>query len=594
MGDVSRFLATPDHEVLRQLVHFSVERGTPQVMAWDRSLHVLREQLRDCLPEVGGCGIVLEFELPRSGGARPDLILLENGCVLVVEFKNRVEVEPGDLEQVNGYVLHLRDYHAGCRGKNVVPILIPIGYQGQPRFEKGVEIIPPHGLAALVRRYGPRPADAAAWARAPYEAQPALVEAARLLFERQPLPRIRSVEDARLPETIAKVNEILRHAIQSGKRVLVLLAGVPGSGKTLAGLQIAHSRDLGTKGLFLSGNGPLVQVLRHSLHERREFVEDIHAFIREHLIRAKAPALERVLVFDEAQRAWDRDQVLAKHAELSDSEPGLLFRIADMSEGGHGIVALLGEGQEIHVGEEGGLAMWAKAARDYRGWKVVGPQGREKEFLAAGVEYQAEPLLELTSTLRSPRATNLANWVSALLDGRVEQARKLAMEIKGNGYILGGARHLEPLRSFARNRYEGALGKRYGLIISERYRKAHEELGIRVARHPFYYYGQWFDDPPSSPRSACRLDLAVSEFGCQGLELDLPIMLWGPDIVWSEGVWNLGRHRKNPKVRDQRRLRLNAYRVLLTRGRDGLLIYVPPYSDAVWEILEAAGVSDMT
>lgn len=588
VGEVGEFLRTSEEAILGRLSRFAIERGTPQIMAWDRSIGVLREQLAACLPEAAPCGLILEFELPRSGGLRPDLVLLENGIVLVIEFKNRVDVEPGDLEQVLGYVSHLRDYHAGCRDKTLVPVLIPIGHAGEARVERDVHVIPPRGLAALVRRFAPRPADARSWVAAPYEAQPALVEAARLLFERQPLPRVKSAENARLPETVARIETIVRDAIDRGRRILVLLAGVPGSGKTLAGLQIAHSRELGTKGLFLSGNGPLVQVLRYALQERREFVEDLHAFVREHLVRSRDAAPERVIVFDEAQRAWDRDRVLAKHVELADSEPALLVRIAAKTQGGYALVALLGEGQEIHIGEEGGLPMWAEAARG--GWEVVGPPGRDAAFRAAGVPYTIDPLLELSTTLRSPRAANLAHWAGLALEGRLDRAREIADEIRASGYVLRASRELEPLRAFARNRYEGAHGKRYGLLASSRYRKAPEELGIRTAPNRFYYYGPWFEDPPTSPRSACRLDLAISEFGCQGLELDLPIVLWGPDLVWGSGGWELGRHRRDPRVRDLRRLRLNAYRVLLTRGREGLLLFVPPSRGTVWQALQDAGV----
>lgn len=219
-------------------------------------------------PPDGGCGLTPEFELPRGGGARPDLIFLENGTGLVVEFKNRAEVDPGALEQVLGYVAHLQDCHTGCRGRTLIPVLIPIGFSRAPRVEKKVHIRPSRGLAALIRRYSPHPADTRDWASAPHEALAALVEAARFFFERQPLPRIRVAESARLPEPIAGIEDRLQSAVEQGRRVLVLLTGVPGSGKTLAGLQVAHYRRLGTKGLFLLGNGPIIQVLRYTLSPR--------------------------------------------------------------------------------------------------------------------------------------------------------------------------------------------------------------------------------------------------------------------------------------------------------------------------------------
>ena len=114
-GSVETFLATPEESILSSLTAYLRETGAPQVLAWDRSLRVLRDQLGTCMPEASGFSLVLEFELPRTGGRRPDLIVLENGLVLVVEFKNRVTAEPQDLDQVNGYVRDLREYHAACR-----------------------------------------------------------------------------------------------------------------------------------------------------------------------------------------------------------------------------------------------------------------------------------------------------------------------------------------------------------------------------------------------------------------------------------------------------------------------------------------------
>src|SRR5438105_15359128 len=133
MGDVPRFLATSQEELLSDLTRFVVEKGGPQLAAWDRSLSTLRDAFESAMPSASGFGLVLEFEVHRGGGRRPDLIVLENGIVLVVEFKNRVEAEASDFDQVRGYVRDLQEYHAGCRDRQLVPVLVPIG-STQPSY----------------------------------------------------------------------------------------------------------------------------------------------------------------------------------------------------------------------------------------------------------------------------------------------------------------------------------------------------------------------------------------------------------------------------------------------------------------------------
>lgn len=188
LGDVQTFLDTPEDEILRRLTAFAREVGSPQLFAWDRTLRALRDQLSECLPDAARFALVLEFEVPRSGGRRPDLIVLENGIVLVVEFKNRVAAEAADIDQVLGYVQELADYHAGCRERQLIPVLVPIGLDREPSEQRGVHVVPPRGLGALIRKlakgHGGRRGDARTWVDAPYAPLPALTQAARLLFER--------------------------------------------------------------------------------------------------------------------------------------------------------------------------------------------------------------------------------------------------------------------------------------------------------------------------------------------------------------------------------------------------------------------------
>lgn len=115
------------------------------------------------------------------------------------------------------------------------------------------------------------------------------------------------------------------------------------------------------------------------------------------------------------------------------------------------------------------------------------------------------------------------------------------------------------------------------MLASSKFRRL-EEVGLKGVRHPYWYYGEWFEAPADHPRSGCQLELVISEFGCQGLELDMPLVCWGPDLKWAGSGWDVAP-RRSRRIRDPRRLRLNSYRVLLTRGRDGVLVFVPSASE---------------
>ncbi len=599
-GTVADFVARPEEEILRALTHHCQETGGPQLYAWHESLSTLRVELQRALPAAARYGLVIEYELPRSGGRRPDLILLENGIVLVVEFKNRVYIEKADLDQVRNYAQHLEDYHEGCRGRHLVPVLVPLGMRGPSTIIEGVRVVPPSGLGDLVGELAAAnpgaSADVVAWTNAPYAPLPGLIEAARLLFKRQPLPRIRRAESAGVLQTVHELKTLARRACKNSERWLALLAGVPGSGKTLAGLELVHSRALPRPAVFVSGNGPLVQVLQYALgggRPRREFVQDVKSYLRDRLVRG-SHGPERIVVFDEAQRAWDANYVLLKHrGHLIGSEPELFLRVAEQTPGEPFVlVALVGEGQEIHAGEEGGIAQWVAALASRRDWQVAAPPHLAEPFRSAGLSVNTPSWLNLTFTLRSHRALHVAQWVDALLENRLADAAKLADDLRACGFALYMARELEPLRDYARQRYARNPGARYGLLASSKFRRLHRH-GARPVRADYWYYGEWYEEGPDHPRSCCRLDLAVTEFGCQGLELDLPIVCWGPDMVGSDSGWDIRPGRVRARIRDPRRLRQNAYRVLLTRGRDGLAIFVPrdePGHDATAAMLEAAGV----
>jgi DUF2075 family protein len=346
---------------------------------------------------------------------------------------------------------------------------------------------------------------------------------------------------------------------------------------------------------FLSGNGPLVEVLQDALAGDKTFVRDLRAFIKTYGFSSRVPN-EHVIVFDEAQRAWDRGYMIFKKRG-DKGEPQLLVEIGERLPGWATLVGLVGDGQEIHSGEEGGMTQWRDAllppiAR--QSWAVHCPPRLAVEL--PGVDVTTHDALDLTVSLRSRRAERLHDWVVALLHGSLSFAARHAQRIHAEAFPMYLTRDLDDAKQHVWNRYRGEPEKRYGLLASSRGRIL-PRYGVDnswVATQKVKL-ARWYNEPFGHPQSGCALRDVVTEFGCQGLEVDLPIVCWGEDYTWEGRNWVAKRGQpKYPQV-DAEQLRRNSYRVLLTRGRDGLVVYLPPDPalDLTEHALLAAGIQPL-
>jgi hypothetical protein len=418
------------------------------------------------------------------------------------------------------------------------------------------------------------------------------------------------------------VLDVFERARRDQRNHLVLLTGVPGAGKTLVGLQVVHSDRL-QAGLnpaeqhrnpaaFLSGNGPLVAVLQDALRSRA-FVQDMHRFIREYAIeRTDLCPGERLLIFDEAQRAWTAGKVedfyRKRNLVVQRSEPEMLVSVADRIPGGCVILGLIGSGQEIHTGEECGIEGWLTAIEGSvrRGdWQIHSPPGLiDPASRAAVLPREEEARLNLNTTIRSHAAENLHAWVNGILDapGRSEnELASIGASLLENAFPILLTRDLEWAKEYARARFEGEPLRRYGLLASSKAKNL-AVFGVDTRFDKFFPTAKWFNADPSDEKSCCQLLKPAQEFHSQGLELDLPIVCWGDDFWWDEGAdgqgmeWRMRKPRPNPLVRDPYAFRKNTYRVLLTRGREGLVIFVPRGSaimDATAARLERCGAQTL-
>ncbi|ONG45212.1 hypothetical protein BKE38_26745 [Pseudoroseomonas deserti] len=588
-----------------------------QIASWEALASLLQGALRQ-RPGAASWTVLLEFDLLRLE-KRIDAVLLTGHAILAVEFKHRATtVTPADLAQVEDDALDLFDFHSGSRAHPVVPILLaeqaPSRPQSLPLIWHGV--VPPlacdasrlAGLLAEIEAALPRPVtplDGAGWARAPYRPVPGIIEAAQRLFDRHGVEEIATAraDIANLRATTTAIRRAIAGARQAGERRVVFVTGVPGAGKTLCGLNLVFGQAAEEGAAFLTGNAPLVAVLRGALErdavqrqgrgrrqprrEARSLLQNVHRFLEHHQRHPEEVPAEAVVVFDEAQRAWDAAQAQRdtqrRRSVLTESEPAHLLEIMGRRAGWSVIVALIGQGQEINTGEAG-LAEWGRVIAASRGlWRataapaVLDAAAEPAQRLAPGEAdwLQLDPDLALTVPVRSVHHDRAADWVDAVLNDRPQQAAGIAAAGELPFYLT---RDLGVLRRALRDWARGL--RRAGLVCSAKAKRLRAEgLGAQLhgadAEVVNWFLCRWPDI-----RGSDALEVCATEYACQGLELDLVGLAWGGDFIRSSNGW---RARKLSGTRwqwvgqpeAQRHIR-NTYRVLLTRARHATLIFVPP------------------
>jgi len=610
-------------ELLGTLSAFVRDATPEQIRAWKSSIPQLQAQsgkvVRD-IPTAVSYAAILEYQMP-DGPHRVDAILLISGAVLVLELKGDGNWQPSYVEQAADYARRLYWFHSLCGQEDVRvhTILVSYGQKGDEVAADWHTRTNIESLVEVVKRFDrpdiAKPITVADFIRREL-CQPSLslVQAARRFFSDHALPHIKRIDAI----TGAAVNRIVAeiHGAHASKtRKLILLSGVPGGGKTYVGLKIAHEKFLDdlvearpdsvqitTPAVFLSGNGPLVEVLQYELKRAggggRVFVRGVKQFVERYSkVRAPVPP-HHVLIFDEAQRAWDEEKVRASHRDSSAcSEPETFVKFAERIPGWSAVIGLIGEGQEIHVGEEGGIGLWAEAVKQCRDrWEIVGPEQYREVFGKAGVTYRSYAELHLSQSVRFNFAAGLSDWAAGLVADAVDvlQLATIAAELRSQGYQLRVSRDLTRAKDFLWAKYRESADARFGLLVSSR-DKDLKDFGVVPSDGRFFRAGPWYGDPEGSPSSCRRLQEAITEFSAQGLELDHSLLVWGGDFVRRDGTWDgsaAKKYLKKSAVKDARQLRRNAYRVLLTRGREGLVLCLPrgiEKLDETYDLLVAAG-----
>ncbi len=618
---IGDFLASDANDILGKLSrhagdgHFADQRD-----AWLAQIGLLHTQLKGLEGWV-----FFEFNIPRMG-RRVDVILALGSVIFALEFKvGETTYDRAAIEQVWDYALDLKNFHEASHNVAIAPILVAT--EANPMSAK-LEADPDNVYRPVLTNADNlretlelglsiakgSTLDAQAWSRASYKPTPTIIEAARALYAQHSVEAIARFDAGaqNLNITSRRIEELVEEARDQKQKCICFVTGVPGAGKTLVGLNVATQRrdkHAPTHAVFLSGNGPLVKVLREALtrdeHQRckarkdktrkgtirkqvESFIQNIHHF-RDEGLRDPSKPDEHVVIFDEAQRAWNL-QMTANFMKrkksrpgFSQSEPEFLISYMDRHQDWAVIICLVGGGQEINTGEAG-IAAWLDAVmKHFPHWRMfISSRLRDSEYAAGNTlelaqhtsQTHLDDSLHLAVSMRSFRAENVSAFVKALLDCEQAAAREAFGKLRARFPIVL-SRDLEKAKEWVRSKARGS--ERYGLLASSRaMRLKPHAVDIRVDVDPVHYFLNDCDDV----RSSYYLEDAATEFQVQGLELDWTCVTWDADFRFDGSGWNYhdfrGSSWSNIRNTDNRNYLRNAYRVLLTRARQGMVVFVPP------------------
>ena len=620
-AELPTFIADPADQILGEIARNSAYSIEPnQRDAWVAQIQLLQSALLG----VEGT-IFLEFNVPRLG-SRLDAALISGPAIVPIEFKvGEEEFKRDHVNQVWDYALDLKNFHRASHEAPIIPILV---CTSAPESDTILTVPDPDGVFRPVRcnSEGLRPLilaalegakgeqlDAETWGNSPYEPTPTIIQAAQALYSQHSVEAItrREASASQLKRTSERIEELVQEARCKRRKLILFVTGVPGAGKTLVGLNAATKRRDQTKlthAVFLSGNGPLVEVLREALtrddltrlrkrndytrkgvvkQKVKAFIQNVHHF-RDAGLRDSGAPPDHVVVFDEAQRAWDRDMTASfmlrkkQRPGFKQSEPEFLISYLDRHEDWAVVVCLVGGGQEINTGEAG-ISAWLDAVRTaFPSWQIhISPNltdseydaGRALERLAGRPNVVADDSLHLAVSVRSFRAESVSAFVKALLDSERGKAREIFDKISRQ-YPIALTRNLAGAKEWIRDHARGS--ERFGLVASSAaHRLKPHAIDIRVEINPIH----WFLNGPDDTRSSFYLEDAGTEFQIQGLELDWVCVTWDANLRFADRGWEYRSFRGSQWTSihkaDRRQYLLNAYRVLLTRARQGMVIFVP-------------------
>lgn len=621
---ISNFCITSQQEILGTLVEnneFSVE--VTQKDAWIQEIKILQSILN-----IYEGAVYFEYSIPRMG-RRIDVVLIIKNVIFILEFKiGEIEFLSSAVDQVWDYSLDLKNFHETSHKHLIAPVLIATNVKSVITsvsttshddklllpIKTNIEQLNTVIKSVLDFADG-EIIDFTKWASGRYSPTPTIIEAAMALYNGHSVSEI-SRSDAsaiNLSQTSGAISDIILNAKENKQKVICFVTGVPGAGKTLVGLDVAtkhFDKEKELTSVFLSGNGPLVAILREALtrdrvkreieagkkikkgevmSEVKVFIQNVHHFRDECLVDSQSPPFDHIAIFDEAQRAWDHTQTASFMLRKKNvpnfihSEPEFLISCLDRHEDWAVIVCLVGGGQEINTGEAG-ISEWIESLnRSFPKWHVYVSNRLTDTEYAAGNALEIlknhetvfkKDELHLSVSLRSFRAEHLSMLIKNILDINLSEARKNYDLVKDK-YPLVITRDLSKAKEWLKTKARGS--ERYGIVVSSQAQRLKPHaIDVKSPMDPVH----WFLDDKKDVRSSYYLEDVATEFQVQGLELDWSCVTWDADFRYSIDGWGsysfVGDKWHSIRKEERKKYLKNAYRVLLTRARQGMVIVIPP------------------
>lgn len=620
---IKSFLQKSTEEIIGSItISNQFDANRLQNKSWEQQIPILKKALD------GYNGVIFfEFSIPRMGKRIDSLVIIDN-VVFVIEFKvGETKFLNYQIEQVWDYALDLKNFHKPSHKVVLAPILVST--EAKESFltisitSHNDKLILPiksskDDLKEAIKRTlqffnDNEIINGEDYAKGSYSPTPTIIEAAVSLYNNHSVDAItrNDAEAKNLKQTTTAISELIDSAKSDNKKVICFVTGVPGAGKTLVGLKVATShldKEKGHSSVYLSGNAPLVAILQEALardnvlREKalggkvtkssakqavKSFIQIIHHYRDAYLVNPEAP-YDHVAIFDEAQRAWNKEQTVKFMTEKKNqpnfdhSEPEFLISCLDRHRDWAVVICLVGGGQEINTGEAG-ISEWLNAIyNQFSDWEVyISPNLTDSEYSAVDsikllqnksiVKFNED--LHLAVSMRSFRAENLSRFIKNILDLDLQNAKETFKSISEN-YPIVLTRDLGKAKTWLKEKARGS--ERYGMVVSSQAQRLKPfAIDVKSPMNPV----NWFLDGKDDVRSSYYLEDVATEFHVQGLELDWSCVVWDGDLRYSETEWKTfafkGKKWQNIHTLERKKYLINAYRVLLTRARQGMVIVVP-------------------
>ena len=634
-----------DHVLRLKAAHAEFPISADQISAWETLCCWLSDAASTLSDKFDSVGCLFEFSPPMKS-ERSDLILTSEKEIFVIEAKTGHSHSKHQAQkQALGYAYEIYNSLLVGAERKVIPIVLqdrPIRADGHKASHivdhdyeaKSVAVIAAGDLAnQIAQMTPPRPStdllDVSRWMHQP---RASIVNLAQEMFGNlrtgEVIKALANPDE--IDRLIVRIREIIAQAKTNSEHRVIAISGRPGSGKTLVGLRITHQTSLphlmgpdSNAPIYLSGNGPLVKVIQEAIARSYKTSMSKYASDDVNIEKARAVAKEiilevrgvesdtfsiasNVIIFDEAQRAWTakRMQTKRKNRALGSQPYEILKKMSQKSWAV--VICLVGTGQHINQGEEGmdtwyeavGLNPKLPSSTPRTTWRISVQHNEKKE----GSFIDRASDLELTVDMRAG-STRMNEWVNLLLKHQIDEARSCRSEFPS--FPLHVCRDLKVSTEWLRNSTDIDHGETAGLLASS----GGERLncyGIRVAGAEDFPAVNWYLEKPPHLDSSSSFDIAATEYGCQGLDLDRVCVCWSWDLLARDGAWTPRKLNRRTarwsavKSKNQMEYVQNAYRVLLTRSRAGMVIWVPHGDktdasrpsrdvDAIYETLIAAG-----